>query len=72
MTNGRAVSLRRVLLLGTALAVAAPACADEGGVSFWLPGQLASFAANREFGAENRSEAWNLYLTLALPLVAGQ
>ena len=39
-------SYRSALWLGfTILAVSAPARADEGAVSFWLPGQFASFAA---------------------------
>ena len=31
--------------MGVAAALAMPAHADEGGVSFWLPGQFGSFAA---------------------------
>ena len=31
--------------VGLLLLAAAPACADEGGVSFWLPGMYGSFAA---------------------------
>jgi hypothetical protein len=34
-----------LLVLGGLLLAARPAAADEGGVSFWLPGQLGSFAA---------------------------
>lgn len=34
-----------VILLGTIGFSASPACADESGVSFWLPGQYGSFAA---------------------------
>ena len=39
--------MKRSMLLcfATALAVAPPVLADEGGVSFWLPGQFGSFAA---------------------------
>lgn len=33
------------LLLAASLLVAQSAAADEGGVSFWLPGQFGSFAA---------------------------
>src|SRR5262245_55035641 len=41
------MSFGRVCVLGAALAVLmiSPARADEGGVSFWLPGQFGSFAA---------------------------
>lgn len=34
-----------VTLFGTIGLASFPACADEGGVSFWLPGQYGSFAA---------------------------
>ena len=38
-------SLRRAGVLVGLLAIPAPAVADEGGASVWLPGQFASFAA---------------------------
>lgn len=34
-----------LLMVGCALLLARPAAADEGGTSFWLPGQFGSFAA---------------------------
>ena len=34
-----------LLVLAGWLLIVRPAAADEGGVSFWLPGQLGSFAA---------------------------
>ena len=34
-----------LLAAASLLLASAPAAADEGGVSFWLPGQYASFAA---------------------------
>lgn len=50
-TNGRMCAKRRVtatfLALGASLFALPPAAADEGGVSFWLPGQFGSFAAVR-------------------------
>ena len=33
--------------IALALGVASPGRADEGGVNFWLPGQMASFAASQ-------------------------
>jgi hypothetical protein len=46
--GARALRLIAALVLGAAAAVGAayrPALADEGGVSFWLPGQLGSLSA---------------------------
>lgn len=73
------------------LCLAASVHADEGGVSFWLPGQQSNFAAQArffipvgkskgyvsvlgyfEFGAEHRTEGWNGWLTLAIPLDSGK
>jgi hypothetical protein len=39
------MKLRATFLLAASLLAAQPAVADEGGVSFWLPGQMGSFAA---------------------------
>ena len=41
-----------ILLAALCTTAAAPAHADEGGVSFWLPGQYASFAAIAPIRAE--------------------
>ncbi|MEA3419364.1 MAG: transporter [Campylobacterota bacterium] len=38
---------RITLLLGASLIISASSMADEGGVSFWLPGQYGSFAASQ-------------------------
>jgi hypothetical protein len=43
--NRRWQSARAAVLVGTVVTCAAPALADEGGASAWLPGQFASFAA---------------------------
>lgn len=46
MTSNRTYALTTMLVLAAAgLAGSAPARADEGGVSFWLPGQFGSLAA---------------------------
>jgi hypothetical protein len=42
---GRSLSAATFMLLPTLLALPRPACADEGGVSFWLPGTYGSLAA---------------------------
>ncbi|SDB59402.1 Uncharacterized conserved protein [Bauldia litoralis] len=44
-TSRRALSLLIPLVVTIGGSIAPPANADEGGVSFWLPGQYASFAA---------------------------
>lgn len=46
-SSGRALASRTTLALCTVFgfAAAAPAVADEGGLSFWLPGQFGSLAA---------------------------
>ncbi len=71
-----------------------PLRADQGGISFWLPGAFGSLAAtpvtpgwamgtiylhnsvsaggevaasrDGEFGAKNRAEGWNVWLTFAI------
>ncbi len=59
-TGATVLRLASLVFLGVSLTGARSAAADEGGVSFWLPGQFSSFASVPS------DPGWTLSLTTSM------